>query len=132
MSSCRAALHLAKSLSFTDTTMKMGMLSVNGLPEKWRLRTKRSKIYGQIRKNGALSVKFERNLGAPPRIRKNPRHHGTNFNHYSVDRSASQLVPTKQTVPPLLPKATKPKCLTTANKERFWKSSRFSHDQQCS
>ena len=36
-------LHLAKSLSFTDTSMKMGMLSVNSLLEKWRLRTKRSK-----------------------------------------------------------------------------------------
>ena len=154
----------------------------------------------------------------PPGIRKNPRHHGTNFNQYSVvrghdraaphlhnraqtsnkahdkfvprrdcacadrsrpslstallggwsshlvnrvsphnplvpstlawarraypsqarlgyagaERSAPHLVPTKQTVPPLLPKATKPKCLTTANKERFLKPSRFSHDQQCS
>lgn len=29
LSSCRAALHLAKSLLFTDTSMKMGMLSVN-------------------------------------------------------------------------------------------------------
>ncbi|WP_270854732.1 hypothetical protein [Ligilactobacillus ruminis] len=28
------ALHLAKTLSFTDTSMKMGNLSVNGLPEK--------------------------------------------------------------------------------------------------
>ncbi len=27
-------LHLAKTLSFTDTSMKMGNLSVNGLPEK--------------------------------------------------------------------------------------------------
>jgi hypothetical protein len=34
------ALHLAKALSFTDTSMKMGLLSVNGLLEKWRLRTK--------------------------------------------------------------------------------------------
>ena len=49
-----------------------------------------------------------------------------------AERSAPHLVPTKQTVPPLLPKATKPKCLTTANKERFLKPSRFSHDQQCS
>ncbi len=37
-------------------------------------------------KNGTLSVKFERNPGAPPKIRKNTRHHGTYFNHYSVDR----------------------------------------------
>lgn len=36
-------LHLAKSLSFTDKSMKMGMRSVNGLLEKWRLRTKCSK-----------------------------------------------------------------------------------------
>jgi len=43
LSSCRAALHLAKSLLFTDTSMKMGMLSVNGLFQKWRLRTKWSK-----------------------------------------------------------------------------------------
>jgi hypothetical protein len=37
-------LHLAKSLSFTDKSMKMGMRSVNGLLEKWRLRTKWSKM----------------------------------------------------------------------------------------
>ena len=43
LSSCRAALHLSKSLPFTDTSMKMGMLSVNGLFQKWRLRTKWSK-----------------------------------------------------------------------------------------
>ena len=43
LSSCRAALHLAKSLLFTDTSMKMGMLSVNGLFQKYRLRTKWSK-----------------------------------------------------------------------------------------
>gem|GEM_PF-6672608 len=35
-------------------------------------------------KMGSLSVKFERNPGAPPKIRKNSRHHGTNFHHYSV------------------------------------------------
>ena len=34
------ALHLAKSLPFTDTSGKMGLLSVNGLLEKSRLRTK--------------------------------------------------------------------------------------------
>ena len=28
----------------------------------------------------------------PPGIRKNTRHHGTYFNHYSVERSASHLV----------------------------------------
>ncbi len=33
-------LHLAKTLSFTDTSMKMENLSVNGLLEKRRLRTK--------------------------------------------------------------------------------------------
>ena len=38
-----AALNLSKSLSFTDTSLKMDALSVNGLPEKWRLRTKWSK-----------------------------------------------------------------------------------------
>ena len=63
-------------------------------------------------KNGTLSVKFERNPGAPPKIRKNTRHHGTYFNHYSVvafafgrpkacvrghDRSASHLVNQAQT-----------------------------------
>ena len=37
------ALHLAKSLPFTDTAMKMDPLSVNGLLEKWRLRTKWAK-----------------------------------------------------------------------------------------
>ena len=37
------ALHLAKSLPFTDTSGKMGPLSVNGLLEKSRLRTKWSK-----------------------------------------------------------------------------------------
>ena len=58
------ALHLAKSLPFTDKQAK----------------------------NGTLSVKFERNPGAPTKIRKNTRHHGTYFNHYSVDRSASHLV----------------------------------------
>ncbi len=35
-----SGLHLAKSLPFTDTSIKMSMLSVNGLLEKWRLRTK--------------------------------------------------------------------------------------------
>ena len=38
------ALHLAKSLSFTDKSMKMGRLSVNGSLEKCRLRTKWSKM----------------------------------------------------------------------------------------
>ena len=33
---------------------------------------------------GTLSVKFERNIGVPPRIIKNTRHHGTYFNQYSV------------------------------------------------
>ena len=33
-------LHLAKTLSFTDTSMRMENLSVNGLLEKRRLRTK--------------------------------------------------------------------------------------------
>jgi len=28
------AMHLSKSLPFTDTSLKMGMLSVNGLSEK--------------------------------------------------------------------------------------------------
>jgi len=37
------ALHLSKSLPFTDTSMKMGRLSVIGLLEKWRLRTKWAK-----------------------------------------------------------------------------------------
>ena len=37
------ALHLAKSLPFTDTSSKMGLLSVNGMLEKSRLRTKWSK-----------------------------------------------------------------------------------------
>ena len=37
------ALHLAKSLPFTDKSLKMGLLSVNGLLEKWRLRTKWTK-----------------------------------------------------------------------------------------
>ena len=39
-----AALHLAKSLSFTDKSMKIGSLSVIGLLEKWWLRTKWSKM----------------------------------------------------------------------------------------
>ena len=38
------ALHLAKSLPFTDKSLKMGLLSVNGLLEKRRLRTKWAKI----------------------------------------------------------------------------------------
>ena len=49
--------------------------------------------YGQILK---IAVCPQRNLGVPPGIRKNPRHHGTNFNQYSVvrghDRAASHLV----------------------------------------
>ena len=49
LSCCRTALHLAKSLLFTDTSMKMDALSVNGSPEKYRLRTKWSK-------NSLLSV----------------------------------------------------------------------------
>ena len=42
-------------------------------------------------KKGTLSVKFELNLGVPPRTRKNPRHDGTDFHQYSVERSASHL-----------------------------------------
>ena len=38
------ALHLAKSLPFTDKSLKMGLLSVNGLLEKRRLRTNRWKM----------------------------------------------------------------------------------------
>ena len=37
------ALHLAKSMPFTDKSLKMGLLSVNGLLEKRRLRTKWAK-----------------------------------------------------------------------------------------
>ena len=40
---CQFALHLVISLPFTDTSMKMDALSVIGLFEKWRLRTKWSK-----------------------------------------------------------------------------------------
>ena len=43
LSGCRAALHLAKSLLFTDKSAKIGSLSVNGPPENYRLRTKWSK-----------------------------------------------------------------------------------------
>ena len=39
-------VHLTKSLTFTDTSMKMGLLSVNGLLEKCRLRTTRAKTAG--------------------------------------------------------------------------------------
>jgi hypothetical protein len=38
------ALHLSKSLPVTDTSMKMGLLSVNGLLKKWQLRTKWAKM----------------------------------------------------------------------------------------
>ena len=38
------ALHLAKSLPFTDKSLKMGLLSVNGLLEKRRLRTNQPKM----------------------------------------------------------------------------------------
>ena len=44
-------------------------------------------------KNGALSVKFERNLGALPKKEKNSRHHGTNFNQYSVVRGHERSLP---------------------------------------
>ena len=43
LSCCRTALPLAKSLPFTDKSMKIGSLSVNGPPENYRLRTKWSK-----------------------------------------------------------------------------------------
>ena len=43
LSCCRTELPLAKSLPFTDKSMKMDTLSVIGLREKWRLRTKWSK-----------------------------------------------------------------------------------------
>ena len=94
LSCCRTELPLAKSLPFTDKSMKMDTLSVNphhngqkftdkslkngGLSVKCVLLTDKSA------KIGSLSVKFERNPGAPPKIRKNSRHHGTNFHHYSV------------------------------------------------
>ena len=38
------ALHLSKSLPVTDTSMKMGFLSVNGLLKKWQLRTEWAKM----------------------------------------------------------------------------------------
>ncbi len=41
---CQSALHLAISLPFTDTSMKMDALSVIGLFEKWRLRTNHLKM----------------------------------------------------------------------------------------
>ena len=84
-----AALPLAKSLPFTDKSMKMVSLSVNpphncqkitdkplknaGLSVKYVLLTDKSA------KKGTLSVKFERNLGESPRIRKNPRRHRHGF-----------------------------------------------------
>ena len=58
---------------FTDKSLKNGGLSVKCV----LLTDKSAKIV-------SLSVKFERNPGAPPKIRKNSRHHGTNFHHYSV------------------------------------------------
>ncbi|MEE0003391.1 MAG: hypothetical protein UE077_01175, partial [Ligilactobacillus ruminis] len=39
-----AAQHRICSLSFTDKSMKMGTLSVNGLPEKCQLRTNHRKM----------------------------------------------------------------------------------------
>ena len=46
--------------------------------------------YGQILK---IAVCPQRNLGVPPGIRKNPRHHGTNFNQYSVVRGHDRSIP---------------------------------------
>ena len=54
LSSCRAALHLAKSLPFTDTSMKMGKngrLSV-------KIQTFRTRFYGQMLQKEASVRKF--------------------------------------------------------------------------
>ena len=67
LSCCRTALHLAKSLLFTDTSLKMDALSVNGPPEKYRLRTKWSK-------KTALSV--------------NPHHNGQKFTDKSLENAS--------------------------------------------
>jgi len=43
-----------------------------------------SQITDTSMKMDSLSVKFERNPGAPPKIRKNLHHDGADFHHYSV------------------------------------------------
>ena len=58
---------------FTDKSLENASLSVKCV----LLTDKSAKI-------GSLSVKFERNPGAPPKIRKNRAMIGTNFHHYSV------------------------------------------------
>ena len=46
-----------KSSAFTDTSMKMSLLSVNGLPEKWRLRTKWSKM--AVMRTACQKIRFQ-------------------------------------------------------------------------
>ena len=63
------------------------------ITEKYQFVRKMRFDYGQISKNGLFVRKFEWNLGVPPGIRKNPRHHGTNFNQYSVVRGHDRAAP---------------------------------------
>ena len=77
-----------RNTAFIKITAVYGQIDENWeFVRKWSSR--KVPITDKMVKNNLLSVKFEWNLGAPPRIRKNSRHHGTDFNHYSVVRGLS-------------------------------------------
>ena len=83
-----AALHLAKSLSFTDTSMKMGKnghLSV-------KTQTFRPRFYGQMIRKEASVRKFRVKSWRTTQKIKNTCHHGTYFYHYLV---AYGLIPAR-------------------------------------
>ena len=72
-----------RSTEIVKITVVYGHIAENGLfVRNWFAR--KMAVTDKMVKNVRLSVKFERNPGAPPKIRKNTRHHGTYFNHYSI------------------------------------------------
>ena len=78
------SLHLAKSLSFTDKSLKMGMMSVNGLIENWRLRTKWSKSAVCPYKFSRFDLVFTDKCSKKPALSVNHHHNGQKF----TDKSA--------------------------------------------
>ena len=80
------------STAFGKITAVYGQIDENRrFVRKWTV--PKMAITDKMVKNPCLSVKFERNLGAPPRIRKNPCHHWHGFQIIvQLWRSASHLV----------------------------------------
>ena len=76
---------MAKSLSFTDTSMKIEILSVNGPLEKWRLRQNGQK-QPFVRKTGFRRFEpgFTDKRSKKPDLSVNPHHNGQKFTDKSL------------------------------------------------